>query len=75
MVYENGQNVARLENNFKYHPPTGDQQERYVLLRNAALELALMANRLTPASREQSEAFTCLENFSMWANAAIARNE
>lgn len=73
--YENGQNISRIENNFVYHSPKGDQQERYVAIRDKAKELALLINNCTPASREQSVAFTQLEDAVMWANAAIARNE
>lgn len=73
--YENGQNIQRIENNFVYHAPSGDQQERYVAIRDKAKELALLINNCTPASREQSVAFTQLEDAVMWANAAIARNE
>lgn len=73
--YENGQNATRIENNFKYHQPKGDQQPRYERIRAKAKELAQVINEDTPASREQSVAFTQLEDAVMWANAAIARNE
>lgn len=65
----------RITNNFAYHAPKPGQQERYVQLRSKAKELALLIADLTPVSREQSLAFTELEMASMWANAAIARNE
>lgn len=68
-------NREQIENNFSYHVPFGSQQERYELLRAKAKELATMINDMTPASREQSLAFTKLEEAVMWANAAIARNE
>lgn len=71
----NGQNIERIENNFRYHPPTGTQAKRYETIRDGAKTLALIINELTPASREQSLAFTALEEAVMWANAAIARNE
>jgi len=67
--------LDRIENDFTYHPPQGDQAERYVKIRDAAKELALLIARNTPDSREQSVAFTKLEECSFWANAAIARNE
>lgn len=66
---------ARLDNNFKYHEPFGDQLERYGKIRAAARELAGLVVDVTPASREQSLALTKLEEFGFWANAAIARNE
>lgn len=75
MKYSNGQNEERIEHNFKYHPPKDDQAERYVLIRESAKNLAIIINGSTPASREQSLAFTGLEEVVMWANAAIARNE
>lgn len=64
-----------LDRRFTYHPPKGDQQARYVSLRNKARELAEMIMALTPASREQSLALTHLEESNFWANAGIARNE
>lgn len=73
--YENGQNVTRIENNFKYHSPKDDQPQRYEEIRNKAKELAHVINNNTPASREQSLAFTALEEAVMHANSAIARNE
>jgi hypothetical protein len=73
--YENGQNIARIENTFVYHPPKDDQPERYERIREKAKELAYVINGCTPTSREQSLAFTALEEVVMQANAAIARNE
>ena len=71
---ENGTS-QRIENNFVYHEPKADQPDRYVRLRAKAKELAYLIEELTPQSREQSLALTKLEEASMWANAAIARNE
>lgn len=64
-----------LENNFKYHSPSGNQPERYQQLRDAGKSLAQQIVLQTPESREQSLALTHLEQAVMWANAAIARNE
>lgn len=64
-----------IENNFTYHPPIGDQQSRYELLRDRAKELAYFFDTQCPPSREKSLAITKLEEAVMWANAAIARNE
>jgi len=72
--YENGQNMDKIANNFRYHAPKGEQQ-RYELLWEQARILAVFINENTPASREQSLAFTALEECVMWANASIARNE
>lgn len=64
-----------LEKRFTYHPPKGDQPQKYGEIRAAARELAEALNALCPESREKSLAFTSLEEAVMWANAAIARNE
>lgn len=64
-----------IERRFTYHPPKGDQAERYEKLRTAAREFAELICELTPKSREQSLALTNLEASVMYANAAIARNE
>ena len=73
--YENGQNETRIETNFKYHSPKDDQPVRYEEIRASAKAFAKTINRCTPASREQSLAFTALEEAVMHANSAIARNE
>jgi hypothetical protein len=67
--------VTQIERNFTYHAPKPGQPERYTLLREKAKELAMLIVEQTPRSREQSLALTHVEDASMWANAAIARNE
>jgi hypothetical protein len=62
-------------NRFTYHPPKGDQPQRYEEMREKALGLALHIIRFTPHSREQSNALTALDEVVFWANAAIARRE
>ncbi len=64
-----------IENNFTYHPPFGDQPQRYEAIRSEAKRLAAFIIVKTPSSREQSLALTNLEQAVFWANAAIARNE
>ena len=64
-----------IDNTFTYHKPFGDQQERYVAIREKAKELANLIESKTPNSREQSVAFTKLQECVMFANAAIAINE
>ncbi len=64
-----------IEKNFTYHPPKGDQPERYVRIREQAKDFAAAIESMCPSSRERSLAFTKLEECVMWANAAIARNE
>lgn len=64
-----------IDNNFTYHAPKGDQQERYEELRSQARFLAHFINDKCPESREKALAMTWLEGAIFWANAAIARNE
>lgn len=65
----------KLENNFSYHSPKGDQNKRYELIRHGAKQLCWVLLRLCPESRELSLAITALEEAVMWANASIARSE
>lgn len=64
-----------LETRFTYHPPQGDQRERYERLRAEFHALAKLIVSLTPESREQSLALTALQEASMWTNAGIACRE
>lgn len=64
-----------LQCRFMYHPPKGDQVERYAALRGACLTLAMLIEESCPMSREKALAVTKLEEVNMWANAAIARRE
>ena len=65
----------KIENSFSYHAPKGNQQERYIGVREKAKELAYLVDTTCPESREKSLAMTKLEESVMWANASIARNE
>lgn len=64
-----------LDNRFTYHAPKDGQPEKYTELRDMAKAFAEKIVELTPGSREQALALTHLEQATMWANAAIARNE
>lgn len=66
---------SQINRSFVYHAPKEDQPDRYVALRDAARNLALLIVANTPESREQSVAITKLEETIMWANKAIAVNE
>jgi len=68
-------NSNLIKNNFTYHPPKGDQPQRYEEIRGSAMLLADLIDLTCPDSREKSLAFTKLEESVMWANASIARNE
>lgn len=65
----------RIENNFTYHPPKGDQPERYERIRTAATDFVLQLLSFCPLSRELAKAQEKVEEAVMWANASIARNE
>jgi hypothetical protein len=67
--------LTELKNRFNHHPPKGDQEQRYQVLRQATLALARQVLGLTPPSPEQTEALNLLDTVLMKANAAIARNE
>ena len=65
----------QVDSNFTYHPPMGNQRERYELIRDEAKDFAILLTENCPGSRELSLALTNLEQVVMWANAAISRNE
>lgn len=64
-----------LDNIYIYHAPKEGQPEKYEAIRAKAKEFAEIIMELCPVSREQSLAFTKLEESVMWANASIARND
>lgn len=64
-----------FESIYNWHSPQGTQPERYQTLRDRFRGLAQTVEALCPESRERSLALTYLEQASMWASAAIARNE
>lgn len=61
-------------NSLEYHPLNGDQVkgEKFDTLRTKAIELATTICQVTPPSREQSLAYTHLEETLMWAIKSIA---
>ena len=65
----------KLDTNFVYHQPKGDQNTRYETIRSSAKLFAEYLLSICPPSRELSLAITNLEQAVMWANASIARNE
>lgn len=64
-----------LVNLFTYHPPKGDQAERYQKIRDAAHSFAKVIVSETPPSADQTAAIRKLRETVMTANAAIACNE
>lgn len=63
---------TQIEEWFKYHPPTADQQAKYVALREKARELALLIAEVVPACADRTAAIRKLRESIMTANAAIA---
>ena len=66
---------ATLDRVYTYHPPFGDQPNRYEGIREAGKAFARLVTSTTPPSREQSVALTKIQETVFWANAAIAVNE
>lgn len=66
---------AQLNNSYTYHSPKEDQPERYVAIRDAAKEFALLICQCCPPSRERSIALTDLEKVVTMVNKGIACNE
>lgn len=66
--------LERIESDFTYHPPNIDTADKYITVRQAAKTFALLIVEQCPHGRERSTALTKLEEATMWANKAIARN-
>lgn len=64
----------RVDNDFTYHAPVGNQSDTYEVIRNTARTYAHWLVDTCPQSRELSLALTSLEEVVFWANASIARN-
>lgn len=64
---------ARVDHDFRYHPPQPGQPESYEVLRSKARELGHLIVDKVPPGREQATALTRLEEAVMHANAGIAR--
>lgn len=62
-----------IDTRFTYHPPKGDQPEKYEQLRAKGKELAYLIDDLIPECREKALALTKLEECIMHANSGIAR--
>jgi hypothetical protein len=60
---------------FTYHPPQGNQSDRYTRIREHGYDLAALIDKLCPESRDKSLALTKVEEAVMWANASIARHD
>lgn len=63
-----------LANRFTYHAPKPGQSEIYEGIREMGKQFAILIARYTPKCREQSLAFTHIEEAVYAANAAVARH-
>lgn len=61
-----------LENWFTHHPPIGDQQARYLKIREKAKEFATAIRDACPPSADTTAAIRKVREATMTANAAIA---
>lgn len=61
-----------IDNIFTYHPPTPEDQKRYVAIRDAAKVFANAIVENTPECADQTAAIRKLREAVMTANAAIA---
>ena len=62
-----------IEEIFTYHPPTGDQPERYKAIRIAAMNLARVIDASCPPGADRTAAIRMVSEAVMTANASIAR--
>lgn len=62
-----------LDNRFSYHPPQGDQPQRYEQIRAGGRSFAELLAELCPSSPELTRAVNAVDEAVMLANAAVAR--
>jgi len=67
-------NRSELENRFGFHPATEETREKHQFVRESFIDFTDGLLAELPEGREKSLVVTALEEASMWANAAIARN-
>lgn len=75
VVPTDGEALDDLEEVFTYHAPRGTQARRYVILRDAAKDLARLMIYNTVPSRELTRSLEHLQQAIMWVNSGIARRE
>lgn len=66
---------SEIDNWFTYHPPVGNQAERYVKIRDKAKELAILFNECAADCADKTAAMRELRGTVMAMNLAIACNE
>lgn len=65
-------NDDAIDDIFQYHPPTGDQPQRYEAIREGARAFAKILVKNTPEGADQAAAVRHLREAVMTANAGIA---
>lgn len=65
---------SELQNNYQYHAPDEEKVVKHETVRRTVFVAADYLNKTLPDCREKSLALTKLEEATMWANAALARN-
>lgn len=65
---------SELQNNYQYHAPDENKVRKHEQVRKTVYVAADYLNKNLPDCREKSLALTKLEEATMWANAALARN-
>lgn len=63
-----------LKHRIDYHRPSEEGIQKIAAMRRLALEWSLSVRGLVPEGREQSIAFTKIEEALFWAIAGIARD-
>jgi len=63
-----------LQDRITHHKPSDEGVQRILQMRRTILEASRAVHQLVPEGREQSLAFTKLEEALFWANAGIARH-
>ena len=64
--------VDDIERLFTFQPPTDETKPKYVLIRDAAKQLARVIDAQVPAGPDRTDAMRKLREVVMVANAAIA---
>lgn len=68
-------NRSDIAHRFTNHPPNHEAAARLDQITAAMIEAGELIEQVCPPGRERSLAITNLEQASMWAKAAIARNQ
>lgn len=63
-----------IEELFTYHAPTGDQPEKYRIIREQAKQLVRVIDACCPAGPDRTAAVRHIREAVMTANASIATN-